>query len=64
MFCISCVAAQDIYVMSSEPRGYAVVITMTKNRRGANVEERDITELFQQLKFDVRTLKDQTKDVG
>ena len=49
--------------MSSSPRGYAVVITMTKGRPGADVDERDIAELFQQLKFDVIKLKDKTREV-
>ena len=49
--------------MSSSPRGYAIVITMTRDRPGANVDERDIAELFKQLSFDVIKLKDKTKEV-
>ena len=49
--------------MSSSPRGYAVVITMTKGRPGADVDERQVAELFQQLSFDVIKLKDKTREV-
>ena len=49
--------------MSSSPRGYAVVITMAKGRVGADVDERDIAELFQQLDFEVIKLKDKTREV-
>ena len=49
--------------MSSSPRGYAVVITMTMDRPGADVDERDVADLFQQLGFEVKTIKDKTKDV-
>ena len=49
--------------MSSSPRGYAVVITMTKDRPGADVDEKNIAELFQQLNFHVKKLKDKTKNV-
>ena len=49
--------------MSSSPRGYAVVITMTKGRSGADVDERVVAELFQQLSFDVIKLKDKTREV-
>ena len=49
--------------MSSSPRGYAVVITMAKGRIGADVDERDVAELFKQLNFDVMQLKDKTREV-
>ena len=49
--------------MTSTPRGYAVIITMTKGRGGADVDERNIAELFQQLNFGVIKLTDKTKDV-
>ena len=49
--------------MKSLPRGFAIVITMTKGCPGADVDERDISELFQQLHFDVIALKDKTKKV-
>ena len=49
--------------MSSSPRGYAVIITMTKGRPGADVDDRDIAELFQQLSFDIIKLKDNTREV-
>ena len=58
----SCI--QDVYAMSSLPRGYAVVITMTKGRPGADVDENNIADLFQQLSFDVRKLRDKTKNVN
>ena len=47
--------------MTSSPRGYAVVITMTKDRAGADVDEKNITDLFQQLSFEVKKLKDRKK---
>ena len=50
--------------MDSLTCGYGVVITMTKGRAGADVDERDIAALFQQLNFDVKYLKDRTKDVS
>ena len=49
--------------MSSSPRGHAVVITMTKGRPGADVDENNIAELFQQLSFIVIRHKDKTKKV-
>ena len=49
--------------MSGSPRGYAVVITMTKGRPGADVDERMVAKLFQQLKFDVIKIKDKTREV-
>ena len=49
--------------MSSSPRGYAVIITMTKGRPGADVDERDIGELFKQLSFDVIILRDRNQKV-
>ena len=55
----SCI--QDVYAMTSSPRGYAVVITMTKDRAGADVDEKNITDLFQQLSFEVKKLKDRKK---
>ena len=50
-------------MMSSSPRGYAVVITMTKGRPGAEVDENNITELFRQLSFEVKKLKNKRKQV-
>ena len=50
--------------MSSSPRGYAVIITMTKGRDGADVDAQNIAELFEQLSFDVITIKDRNKDVS
>ena len=35
---------KDVYAMSKSPRGYAVVITMTKGRPGADVDDRNISE--------------------
>ena len=55
---------QDVYAMSSSPRGYAVVITMTKGRPGADVDESSITDLFHQLSFDVKIIKDKKKEVA
>ena len=51
-------------MMRSSPRGFAVVITMTKGRPGADVDERAVTDLFEQLSFDVRKFKDKTKEVS
>ena len=56
--------AQDVYAMSSSPRGYAVVITMTKGRPVADVDEDSITDLFHQLGCDVKVIKDKTKEVA
>ena len=58
----SCI--QDVYAMSSLPRGYAVVITMTKGRPGADVDEKNVANLFQQLNFHVKKLKDKTRNVN
>ena len=49
--------------MTSSPRGYAVVITMTKDRAGADVDERVVAELFRQLKFDIINIKDKRREV-
>ena len=49
--------------MTSSPRGYAVVITMTKDRPGADVDERVVAELFRQLKFDIIKIKDKIREV-
>ena len=50
--------------MSSSPRGYAVVITMTKGRSGADVDEQQVAELFHQLSFDIIKIKDTTREVS
>ena len=55
---------EGVYKMSSASCGYAVIVTMTKDRPGADSDEASIEKLFQQLGFQVIKIRDATKDVS
>ena len=58
-----CMWIQDVYKMSSVPRGFAVLLTMTINRKGAEADTKSIETLFSQLQFEVHTIMDKPKKV-
>ena len=60
------ISPQDpcVYTLSQHtPRGFAVIVNITKNREGSRIDVRKMTELFEWMNYKVIPIEDETKEV-
>ena len=57
-------AADDVYELAQHrPRGFAVIVNITKGRPGSEKDVSMMVDLFSQLRYEVMTFIDVTKEV-
>ena len=60
------ISPQDdcVYTLSEHnPRGFAVIVNITKNRDGSRIDVRKMRGLFEWMNYTIVEIEDQTKEV-